>query len=323
MSNHIVVGPVLGFRGLKDGRWCTSALVVLQGNLTPPQLTVSIGGALQNAEQAVLLKTFAGCQVWRLDWSVQQTHSEQAVEYAINAGPAHRYVVPERNKPLRICYGSCFGVHTQEDLNKVKNKDTMWKVLQRAHAAKPYHLFFMGGDQVYADQVWETVLPLQDWLRKSLKKRIQAPFTGDMRQQVEAFYFALYCREWSQKRPAALLSQIPTLMMWDDHDIFDGWGSYAPEQQECAVFAGVYSQAREHFRLFQLQAREDDDLGQAVLLGEYGYTYAYRIGDLAIVALDLRSERTQNQVMRPETWNRLQAWMEQTLTAPPGNGNGP
>lgn len=314
MSDHIVVGPVLGFRGLKDGRWHTSALVVLQGHAGPPRLLVSAGGLSRQQEQAVLLKTYAGLQVWRLEWSVQLTDQEQAIDYSINGGDMFRYAVPQQDKPPRICYGSCFGFLNRKDINKLRNTFGMWKVLQRVHEQKPYHLLFMGGDQVYADQLWETLPPLRDWLDKSLKKRVQAPFTADMQQQVARFYFGLYCQMWRQKRPAAVMARIPTLMMWDDHDIFDGWGSYSPQQQACAVFQGVYSQAREHFRLFQLQAGSDDDLGLAALLGQQGYTYAYRLGELALVALDLRSERSQSQVMSPQTWNRLQAWMEEELT---------
>jgi phosphodiesterase/alkaline phosphatase D-like protein len=184
----------------------------------------------------------------------------------------------------------------------------------------------MGGDQVYSDQIWDSVPPLREWLNKTLKKRVQAPFTPELQQQISKFYFNLYCQLWSQKQPAALMSQIPTLMMWDDHDIFDGWGSYSPEQQECAVFKGIYKEAREHFRLFQLQAKDDDDLGEATLLGKYGYTYAYQLGDIALVALDLRSERTQSQVMSQETWNRLQTWLEVEFLAnsipPASSGTG-
>jgi len=313
MSGHLIVGPILGFRGAKEGRWYTSALVVLRGTATPPQLTVSFNGMFQAAAEAVLLKTFADRQVWRMDWWVRQTDSEQSVTYAVNGGELFEYVVPEQNKPLRICYGSCFGVHTLKDLNKVKSKNEMWKVLQRVHEQKPYHLFFMGGDQIYSDQIWETVLPLRDWLSKPLKKRVMSPFTTDMQQQVEQFYFDLYCQIWRQKLPAATMSRIPILMMWDDHDIFDGWGSYVPEQQDCAVFQGIYREARECFRVFQLQAKHDDDLGELTVLGKSGYTYAHRMGNLALVALDLRSERTLNQVMSQETWNRLLAWMEAEL----------
>ena len=32
------------------------------------------------------------------------------------------------------------------------------------------------------------------------------------------------------------MSSIPNVMMWDDHDIFDGFGSYDKELQTCPVF---------------------------------------------------------------------------------------
>ena len=34
MPSEIVVGPILGFRGVKDGNWRTSALVVIKGPVT-------------------------------------------------------------------------------------------------------------------------------------------------------------------------------------------------------------------------------------------------------------------------------------------------
>ncbi|QMU29652.1 alkaline phosphatase family protein [Adhaeribacter radiodurans] len=309
MSGKIIVGPILGFRGLKEGRWYTSALLVLRGEATPPKLTISINPTNQFEAEAFLLKTYADYFVWRLDWWIVQTDKEQKINYIVNNDQNYYYVVPAQNSNPRICYGSCFGVYNLKDLNKVRKKNALWKILHRVHQEKPYHLFFLGGDQIYSDQVWDAIKPLREWLSKSLKKRLQAPFTNDMQQQVEQFYFKLYLHMWGQKQPAAMLSQIPTLMMWDDHDIFDGWGSYTPEQQACAVFQGIYAQAREHFRLFQLQAKDNYDLGSAALFGKEGYTYAHHLGDLALVALDLRSERTQNQVMSPETWYQLQLWL--------------
>ena len=30
-------------------------------------------------------------------------------------------------------------------------------------------------------------------------------------------------------------------MIWDDHDIYDGWGSYPAHMQNCSVFQGLRS----------------------------------------------------------------------------------
>lgn len=40
-------------------------------------------------------------------------------------------------------------------------------------------------------------------------------------------------------------------MTWDDHDIFDGWGSYPDDLQNCPVFQGCFQAARRFYLLFQ------------------------------------------------------------------------
>ena len=94
------------------------------------------------------------------------------------------------------------------------------------HSDSPYHLLLMGGDQIYADSIWEVVPSIKRWSEKKAERRSTAPFTPTMGRQVERFYFELYCSRWAQAEPARMFTRIPTVMMWDDHDIFDGWGSY-------------------------------------------------------------------------------------------------
>jgi hypothetical protein len=310
MMNSLVMGPILGFRGLtEDGNWCTSALFVTRDD-TLPQVTLAVDKKRQEPIEPIRLKSLGEHHVWRAQWAVRQTAAEQKIGYSVDGGETNlTYVVPAQDQPLRIAYGSCCGFSSLKHMKKVKEKNAMWQVLRRGHEATPYHLLLFGGDQIYADLMWDVLPPLQGWFDAPLEERVQAQFTGEFARLVEKFYFKLYCERWSQKDPAAVLRQIPSLMMWDDHDIFDGWGSYSEEQQQSPVFQGLYQQAREYFRLFQLQAKDDTDLAEAILLGTPGFTYAYRIGSLALLALDMRSERTQDQVMSLETWNRVQAWM--------------
>ena len=54
-------------------------------------------------------------------------------------------------------------------------------------------------------------------------------------------------------------------MTWDDHDIFDGWGSYPDTLQNCPVFQGCYQAAKRFYLLFQQhttaeRARQETDL---------------------------------------------------------------
>ena len=42
------------------------------------------------------------------------------------------------------------------------------------------------------------------------------------------------------------------LNTWDDHEIFDGWGSYPPHLQNCSAFATVFKLAKRMYAAFQL-----------------------------------------------------------------------
>ncbi len=63
------------------------------------------------------------------------------------------------------------------------------------------------GDQIYADDVE----------RKALREK-------DPRKRVE-LYLGIYRKYWSDLRYRRVLCQLPAYLMWDDHDITDGWGS--------------------------------------------------------------------------------------------------
>ena len=79
---------------------------------------------------------------------------------------------------------------------------------------------------------------------------------------------------------AAVFSTIPTLMMWDDHDIFDGWGSYDAELQNCAVYQGIFAAARDAFRLFQLQCAPNERVPGAVGIDDF--SFCYEVNDTAV-----------------------------------------
>ena len=160
---------------------------------------------------------------------------------------------------------------------------------RKNNAANPFHLLIQGGDQLYADAVWREVPALAAWRQLDSEAQQQAMWTPAMANAAADFYFDRYCRLWSQPDVAPLLASIPSLMMWDDHDIFDGWGSHAPELQRCPVFQGLWSVAREFFALFQLGTVSKalpDMFGDPD--GRH-FGYAVTVGEVGILLADLRS----------------------------------
>jgi hypothetical protein len=59
----VILGPILGFRGLEDGEWRTCALVVTEGNVAPPELTWFIDNEGGSASERTHLKSFKGFEV--------------------------------------------------------------------------------------------------------------------------------------------------------------------------------------------------------------------------------------------------------------------
>jgi len=134
------------------------------------------------------------------------------------------------------------------------------------------------------------------------------------------------------------MARMPTIMMWDDHDIFDGWGSYSSQMQNCAVFQTLFRYARQAFWVFQLQhaladlppleiahrnVRPDDPLYEPfawraklrhdalalpLLDGQPGFSFGFHFGPVSLMAADLRTERSRTQVLGSDTWNALQNW---------------
>ena len=126
----VILGPILGFRGLEDGDWRTCALVVTEGNVTPPESTwfVDFGGRrneVGSASERTHLKSFRGYEVWRFDWSVKQSDGEQTVVYTLGDGKEYRFSVPATDQPLRVAYGSCAGFSSLGEMKKVGNKNAM------------------------------------------------------------------------------------------------------------------------------------------------------------------------------------------------------
>jgi hypothetical protein len=148
------------------------------------------------------------------------------------------------------------------------------------------------------------------WRRLPWREGNATQFTAGMADGAEGYYLRRYAKVWSQPEVAPTLAAVPSVMMWDDHDVFDGWGSWPEDRQECAVFRGIGAVAREQFALFQLAARPDAlPEGFADRAGGH-FGCAFRAGTVGVVAPDLRSERTRGRVMGPAGWRDLEAALE-------------
>jgi hypothetical protein len=305
----LLMGPVLGFRGLRQATWCVSALAVTEEPEAPVLEWRMPGDAgPRRAGAPVALLQVDRLRVWRFDMEIPLGHEAMEVTYSLGGEFQAAFTVPPLGRPPDCAYASCNGFSSTRDMKKVAEKNERWTDLAARHGTRPFHLLLMGGDQVYSDSLWEVLPALKRWVGQKAKKRRAAPFTPAMQDAVDAFFLDLYVSRWRQPEPRAVFARIPTVMMWDDHDIFDGWGSYDPDDQACEVYQGIYAIARKHFQVFQLQVAPEDR-HPCALPGQEAFSYGHQFGELALAVLDMRSERSQTQVLSAGAWNAFYAWL--------------
>jgi len=302
------LGPVLSFRGATATTWNVSALWVLDAGDPAPKPVVT--GVPAQVSSAIELASDAGRRAWRVDFAIARQASAAIVDYQLDSGPRNTLVVPAAGEPLQLGFASCNGFSDPKHKKKIGVRNERWLHLRDQHRKKPIHLLLLGGDQVYGDSLWRDcdLDWLAKWLDRPLRERAQQQMTTLQREAVASFYFRLYCERWTQPEPAAVLASIPTLMMWDDHDIFDGWGSHDAQLQDCDFFAGIFEGARRGFRTFQLQLAPHEAPPGAI--AGAALSYALQIDDLGIVALDLRSERSPERLLEPGSWTAALAGID-------------
>lgn len=305
----ILLGPVLGFRGVDQAGWRVSVLLVTDG--AAPKVT--IGQPTKIAPTAARKIGQSKERIaWRADIVVpQKPNAPTNVTYSVGGmKQTFSFTVPGQTTTPRMAYGSCNGFSDPKAMKSVDENNHLWNVLFQRHGAQPYHLMLLGGDQIYADSLWTMIPAMGKWAELPFKDGNKAAFTPTMRADLDAFYFDLYCSRWSQSQPADVLASIPSIMMWDDHDVIDGWGSYTPARQNSPVFKGLFEIARKHFVTFQLHGSPADQAPSPFISPETGFSFGHTFDKLGVLAVDMRSERSQDQVLSRESWDLVLQWLD-------------
>ena len=308
-----ICGPILGFRGRDGDNWRLAIMVAHQGGPAPGALTFGEAGQPAGpAVSAAPLGEVGGTEFSGYEFTAPIDGNERAFEYGFAGEDARwRFVVPGRQQPLRIGYNSCNGFSIPGDMKRIADKNAVWRDLIATHAGQPMHLMLMGGDQIYADQLWDAVPELRGFNELPRSQRVAMNPGQNLRDDVERFYVDTYRDRFGQAPVAEALASIPSLMMWDDHDIFDGWGSYSAEEQASPVFQTIFAAARGCFALFQLQSNPGA-LSWPALPGQSGFNALLRVGDVGLLVLDLRSERSITQILAADTWNVILDALDRT-----------
>lgn len=294
-------GPILFFRGYRGGLLLLAALLVRPAGAQPP--TVVADGALVRPE--TLLER-DGVAVLRYTFSL-----------AVRPGAGYtvdnqRYPVEtDLDGDLRVAYVACNGQERGDGERSQMERNRLWRRLARQHASRPFHLLLQGGDQLYADEMLDVRPETREWAAGVHHNAKDPRELEAVRESLRSYLLARYLEIYTHDEPAWLMARVPSLCMWDDHDICDGWGSLPPEQLDAPVGRAVFGVAREFFLTFQLGADPETPPGICPDGEGRTLTWAAQLPDVAFVAPDLRSERRPERVMgmtgRNVFWQALEA----------------
>ncbi len=204
---------------------------------------------------------------------------------------------PGSREPFFFAFGSCNEPFEQPIDGSVEYNanapiyEQMTGVLRR-HEARFVALI---GDQVYSD-----ALPELD-IRHQAEGSRETPSAEDLLET----YRHLYRGYFNVPGFRALLEEFPTYMTWDDHDIFDGWGSHLePTEFDRQLFRAADGAYREYQHLRNPGTAADDAAP---------YDYRFWFADVGFYVLDLRGVRDYESgvVIGPRQFERLDDFLAQ------------
>ncbi|KAI1774711.1 hypothetical protein F4818DRAFT_448757 [Hypoxylon cercidicola] len=258
-----------------------------------------------------------GYTFWRFNIEVELRDKQQRIAYRINHGPATGFWVPARDQSMNIMFHSCNGFSLSVTPDDLSGPDPMWRDVLNNHQTRPFHVMIGGGDQIYNDAVMRDTHLFQNWLQiKNPLHKNNAPFTPEMQDEMEQFYLNRYMMWFSQGLFGLANCQIPMVNMYDDHDIIDGFGSYPHHFMKSPVFTGLGNVAFKYYMLFQHQSLPDEteQSEPSWALGTRPGPYIHELSrslfmslgnKIALLAVDCRTERTRDEVVREDTWKKL------------------
>ena len=313
MPTSLLLGPLLGY---EHGNCYTVCLLADVGLVAAPILELSAGVQVPFAA----VDTTATGRFWRAEAILPPGPAAQAVTYHITLGEERltdragrsewTFYIPATGESARLAYAACNGFSSQTLAVETEHPFVLWERLRQEHAAAPFSLLLMGGDQLYADSVLG-LNGVKEWTEKSHTAMLAYRPSAQLLARLDRFYDELYCERWSQPDTALMLASVPSVMMWDDHDIIDGWGSHNDIPQGTPLYRAIYRAARKHFQLYQLRSAANRSLlDPAQLTPTTGhYTLAFTFADFRFLVMDHRSERTLTCVMSDAHHRAVKTWL--------------
>lgn len=157
------------------------------------------------------------------------------------------------------------------------------------------------GDQVYMDNAFgQSIQDVRDHGR-----------TDKVRKDITARFRRVYEYAWNYAPTREVLATASNLMIWDDHEVRNGWGSHKRDRDPKSNRYWVGSIARRLFQDFQRRLWSDPDPSVK------HEAHAHVFGKVALVFLDQRGARSfAYDSERPYLGRAQWDWLRANLQAP-------
>ena len=316
------MGPFLHFisTDLKRMIWKGSILMFRHVSFPQPKLTF-ISDVKVDYEWETLYENIFDLRAYRINLYIEIRNGEgdEKIIWNIDWGDKKTdgsFYIAHRNQKWRGGFFSCngFDAYVPEQVVSNLTYSNVWDHLLSVHEEKPLHLLLWGGDQNYIDFIFEDIPFLRAWLNMEWNEKWTTDFRDDLKEQVERYHFNTYTENWYRRSEVKkALASIPSLMMWDDHDIFDGAGSYPPLLHNSPMMMGLFAAAQKMRLLFQHHTTFEKARGHQ-LFGYEGYNFFARCGHrLAILGSDGRTERNAEIIHHEKSWDMIIDKLDQDL----------
>ena len=307
------LGPYFQFitTDLTKMLWQGSALIFREVSYDQPQIKFT-------AEQKIefnwetLYENIRNMRAYRINISIElrDGESDDKINWNIDWG-GHitngAFHITRRDQKWRGGFFSCngFDATVSEQAKTDLTFGDVWQHLDSVHEETPLHLLIWGGDQNYIDFMFEDVPYLKDWVNMEWNQKWTCDYFDELDQQVEEYHFNSYVQNWERPEVKKALASIPSIMTWDDHDIFDGAGSYPPLLHDSPMMTGLFRTAQKLRLLFQHHTTVEKARDHG-LFGYQGYNFLSQCGpNLLIVGTDGRTERDIQTVQHEKSWEMI------------------
>lgn len=295
-------GPILFCRGVSGGRVRLAALYAGPRAGPAPALKDADGRSVR----AQPLLTSRRHRLWRYRFDLPAV-AATGYRFAGRSIP----VFAAFEGDVRIGYTACNGMEAGDEDRALAERNALWRRLADDHARRPMVLLLHGGDQLYADEMLDQHPAVRRWGATDRPLDAEARWDGAARDALRDYLCERYVAMYAQPAIAHLLARVPSMMMWDDHNICDGWGSLPAARLDHPIGRGVFAVARECFLAFQRAAvaGDYDGEGHEDEPGWLGWSASFP--GFRVVAPDLRSQRRPDRVMGATGWTAFERMLRE------------